>query len=106
MQQPRSIGHPLRRPIFGMVCALGIALSANVEAESISLAWDAPPGEVTGYIVHYGTQSEVYTQSVDVGKVTSHVVTGLTRGQVYYLVAQAYNAAGTSPFSGESADPR
>ncbi len=100
MQHTRSIGHSLRRPIFGLVCALSIALSGQAEAASISLAWDAPPEQVTGYIVHYGTQSGVYAQSVDVGPVTSYVVTGLTIRQ-YYFVVQAYNSAGTSPFSAE-----
>ena len=84
-----------------MVCALGIALSGQAEASSISLAWDAPPEQVTGYIVHYSTESGVYTLSVDAGNVTSYVATGLTTGQVYYFVVQAYNSAGTSPFSAQ-----
>ena len=88
-----------------MVCALGIALSGQAEAGSIWLAWDAPPEQVTGYIVHSGSQSGVYTQGVDVGNVTSYVVTGLTTGQVYYFVVQSYNDAGTSSFSAEVSGP-
>jgi len=88
-----------------MVCALVIAPSGHAEAESISLAWDSPPEQVTSYIVHYGTQSSVYTQNVDVGNVTSYVVTALTTGQVYYFVVQAYNSAGTSPFSEQVSGP-
>ena len=43
---------------------------------------------------------------LDVGNVTSYVVTALTTGQVYYFVVQAYNSAGTSPFSAEVSGPR
>ena len=72
-----------------------------MEASSISLAWNAPPEEVTGYIVRYGTESGEYTLDIDAGNVTSYVVTGLTTGQVYYFVVQAYNSAGISAFSAE-----
>jgi hypothetical protein len=85
-----------------MLIAFWLALSGQVEAASISLAWDAPPEQVDGYTIHYGTQSGVYTQSVDVGSVTTYAVSGLVIGQVYYFRVAAYNSAGTSPLSNEA----
>ena len=49
--------------------------------------------DLAGYKVHYGTASGSYTTSVDVHKVTTAIVTGLTAGQTYYFAATAYNAA-------------
>ncbi|HEX5679822.1 MAG TPA: choice-of-anchor U domain-containing protein, partial [Desulfobacterales bacterium] len=50
--------------------------------------------DLAGYKVHYGTASGSYTTVVDVHKVTTAVVTGLSAGQTYYFVVTAYNASG------------
>lgn len=68
---------------------------------TISLAWDAPTIDVNrnqlmdlaGYKLHYGTASGVYDHSVDVGNVTTYTLTGLTKGQVYYIYATAYDTS-------------
>jgi hypothetical protein len=61
-----------------------------------NLAWDPPDisTDVTGYMIHYGTASGSYSQSIDVGNTASYTVSNLTHGQTYYFAATAYNAAG------------
>ena len=101
MLHTRSIGHPRRRHIFWTVCALWIALSGQAEAQSISLAWDAPPETVATYYVGTGTQPGGPYTYEDVGNVTSYTVMALTMGQVYYFVVRAENSAGQSLDSAE-----
>ncbi|MEJ6906657.1 putative Ig domain-containing protein, partial [Bradyrhizobium japonicum] len=49
--------------------------------------------DLAGYKLSYGTQSGVYTTTIDVGKVTTYVFTP-PPGKLYYVVVQAYNTAG------------
>ncbi len=57
---------------------------------AIGLAWtaSATPG-VIGYRIVYGTDSGALTNSVEVGNVTSAIVSGLTPGQTYFLAVIA-----------------
>lgn len=89
-----------------MLCSalvLGFQLSV-LASQTVSLAWD-PSGEanVAGYVIHYGTQSGVYTNSVDVGNVTSASISVPADGSTYYFAATTYDSAGnTSAFSNET----
>ena len=59
----------------------------------VTLAWDAnPEPDIAGYRLHYGTESGVFPQMVDVGNVTTSVLT-LPKGGTYYAVVTAYNTA-------------
>jgi hypothetical protein len=67
---------------------------------TISLAWDAnSESDLAGYKLYYGTASGVYSNSVDVGMATqsggtvTYTLTGLTSGQIYYIVATAYDTS-------------
>jgi hypothetical protein len=70
---------------------------------TISLAWDAPATNedgspltvLSGYKVYYGTASGVYDHSVDVGNVTTYTLTGLTKGQTYYIAVTAIDTSDT-----------
>src|SRR5258705_6891059 len=66
--------------------ALLVLFRGTVEAGTVKLAWD-PNAEtdLAGYIVHYGTASGVYTNTIDVGYVTAWTVTGLTDGRQYFF---------------------
>jgi hypothetical protein len=74
---------------------------------SIELAWDASPDPaVTGYMVYYGTRSGIYENYRDTGSVSSNSVsfnlTGLAKGQTYYIVVTAYDTyRDESDFSNE-----
>jgi hypothetical protein len=79
-----------------------VGISAAAEAATVTLAWD-PNSEpdIAGYKLSYGTTSGQYTTTIDVGHVTTRTLTNLAGGVTYYFVLQAYNAAGTSPYSNE-----
>src|SRR6185437_6469199 len=64
------------------------------QAATLTLAWDANPEPVSGYILYWGSQSGQYTQSLDVGKTTSRSLNGLANNTPYYFIVRAYNSAG------------
>ena len=74
---------------LGLFVLTGIGHSANV-----SLAWNAnSEPNIAGYKVYYGTTSHVYDWVLDVGKVTTFTVTGLTAGLTYYFVVTTYDTS-------------
>jgi hypothetical protein len=63
---------------------------------AIRLAWDASPdSSVGGYWVYYGDRSGIYQSYADTGAVSttpvSFTLTGLAKGQTYYIVVSAYD---------------
>jgi hypothetical protein len=66
---------------------------------SVTLTWNAnsptgnPATTTTGYRVHFGTASGVYTQVTNVGNTTTATVSNLTPGLTYYFAITAYNSA-------------
>ncbi len=70
----------------------------------VTLAWDPnTEPDVAGYEVSYGTQSGVYSTTVDVGSVTSAPLT-LTSDSLYYFAVRAYTSSSPrlySPYSTE-----
>lgn len=53
----------------------------------------SPATSIAGYIIYYGNASGVYSNSNDVGNVTTYIVPALPDG-VYYFAVSAYNANG------------
>ncbi len=77
---------------------------APLEAQSVSLAWNASssPG-IASYVVRYGTASGVYSVATNVGNQTAATIAGLQAGQTYYLAVTARDSAGIeSPPSNET----
>jgi hypothetical protein len=83
-----------------------------------ALAWDAPISltdgsimtDVTGYKIYYGTESGVYTSSIDVGNKTRYPIADFSgvvavKGITYYITVTAYDADKTteSAYSNEIA---
>ena len=77
---------------------------------STYLSWVAPTTntdgsqltDLAGFRVYYGTSSESYSSSVDVGNVASCYVTGLGTGDTYYFAITAYDLIGNeSGYSNE-----
>jgi hypothetical protein len=77
--------------------------SSGESGGRIKLAWDpSSDPNVAGYKVYYGTSPGKYGNGFAVGNVTTYDLTGLIKGQKYYLVITAYNKAGKeSKFSTE-----
>ena len=64
------------------------------QAGSVTLAWNPnTDGNTTGYKIYWGFQPGVYTASLDVGNVTTRLLTGLLDGAPYYFVVRAYNSS-------------
>jgi hypothetical protein len=84
----------------GLLFLSGVQVSS---AAKVSLAWDTDPDPtVVGYKVYYGATSGVYTNSIDVGDVTSATLSNLVDGVTYYFSATAYDTTGLeSDYSAE-----
>ena len=73
--------------------------SSALFAGETTLSWDAPSTntdgtpltDLAGYIIHYGTATGDYSQSIDTGNVTTYQVTNLTDGITYYFTVTAYD---------------
>ncbi|HEY4706378.1 MAG TPA: CFI-box-CTERM domain-containing protein [Thermodesulfobacteriota bacterium] len=96
--------------IFAAISAVMLVPGAGWAGEA-ALAWAAPGTntngstltDLSGYKVHYGTQTGVYSKTVDVGNATTYKVQGLSAGTWYFAVT-AFNSAGReSPYSNEAA---
>ena len=80
---------------------------APPESRAVTLTWAAndPIENVTGYRIHYGLASRVYSGSKDVGNVTSYeleyIIPTLEEGKTYYLAATAYSDSAESDYSAE-----
>jgi len=95
----------LRGIQFSIVALLSLFLSNAFGVYSVNLSWNPPtqytdgspadPTAIGGYILYYGTESQHYTVSGDVGNVTTKTITGLLDGTTYYFVATAYDIGGT-----------
>lgn len=92
----------VRRALLGLFVFAFISSAAH--SAQVTLSWDANTETgLTGYVIHYGERSGVYGNKIDVGNVTTHVVTGLAEGKQYFYAVTAYDAARVeSPFSNEA----
>lgn len=64
-------------------------------SQSVTLVWDAnTETDLAGYIAYYGPASGVYTNAIDVGNVTTVLITNLLDRFTYYFVVTAYNTSG------------
>lgn len=96
--------------VLAVVLFLGI-LHTSIEGagaalpgtNSVTLAWSASSSpEVTGYRTYYGVASGVYSDSVEVGNMTTTTITGLSSGVTYFFAVTAVTAGGLeSDFSNE-----
>jgi len=90
---------------LSLFALLFLFLSNAFSFYSVTLSWDPPtqytdgspldPADIGGYILYYGTASQNYTVSVDVGDVTTKTIAGLLDTTTYYFVATAYDIMGT-----------
>jgi hypothetical protein len=66
-----------------------------VNAGRITLEWDpVSHPDLAGYMVYYGTFSDDYDESVDVGNWTSVTIEGLEEDLTYYFSVTAYSVNG------------
>src|SRR5882724_10495746 len=80
--------------LASIISFFGLLLQARA-ATSLTLAWDPSGGSgIAGYRLHYGTSSQSYSQTRDLGNTTTTTVSNLLLGQTYYFAVTDYNTAG------------
>ena len=82
-----------------------LGLAWTLRAADVTLDWALPTqyendtpvakGDIGGVTVYWGTSSSNYTDSLDVGLVSSCTITGLAQNVAYYIAASAYSTVGT-----------
>jgi hypothetical protein len=105
-----TIGN-LSMPLAAEVAKMGIATLATIAIspsppDSFRL-WDTGSGgsllatwqpgsesDLAGYVLYWGTASQVYTESVGLGLVSEYRVTGLANGTCYYATIIAVDSTG------------
>ena len=77
---------------------------AVLAVQNVALAWmPSSSTNVVGYKIYYGTASQNYDSSVEVGNTNVATISGLVEGTTYYFAAIAVDSAGEeSPFSNEA----
>ncbi|MGB7746176.1 MAG: fibronectin type III domain-containing protein [Verrucomicrobiia bacterium] len=72
-------------------------------AGTVTLAWrPSTDPTVVGYDIFQGTNSGVYTRTLDAGDATNITISGLVAGTTYYFAATTVDGTGMiSPFSNE-----
>lgn len=86
----RSSHAALCRRIFFGISIAAVLYGGVLHAGEVALRWDAPEAEVSGYKIHYGTESRNYTQSIDVANTLEARITDLEENATYYFAATAY----------------
>src|SRR4029077_17368730 len=79
---------------FGAVFVVLCTLAETRASQSVSLAWDrSEDPSVSGYRLHCGTHSRVYTQTIEVGNATTTLISNLVEGATYFFAVGAYRTA-------------
>ena len=87
--------------IFMLFC-LAFGVVHPLHGQSITLQWNPnPEADLDGYFLHYGTQSRMYSQTLNVGDTTEYTVDNLIAGTMYFFAISAYDTAGNSSLLSE-----
>jgi len=80
--------------ILAGIMFLGMFNENPVQAgQSVTLGWQpSSDTNVVGYNIYYGSASQVYTNTINVGDVAGVTIDGLADGTTYYFGATSYNA--------------
>lgn len=84
--------------------------STTVTGSNVTIAWTPPTQntdgsaltDLVGYKIHYGTESQTYTDTVSVNNpgIANYVVQNLPAG-TYYFAVTAYNSAGVESLASD-----
>lgn len=79
-----------------VIVACLLLCASNLNAQTLTVVWDAPPVPVAGYVVYVGTASGVYDTVASAGSALSWTHPGpIVPGQRYYAAVASVDAAGT-----------
>ena len=78
-----------------IICSsLFFILSSNVYADDVTITWKPNgEGDLAGYNLYWGTTSRNYKNSVDVGNKITYTISGLNKGETYYIAVTAYDTS-------------
>lgn len=98
-------GRGWRATTLGSLVGIGLLLGMPLlaAADSVTLTWQRnTEADLAGYKIHIGSSPRAYTQTIDVGHVTTFGVSGLSPGQTYFFSITAYDIfANESGYSAE-----
>ncbi len=80
--------------VISLILFLTLLFCSIESVAQIKLAWDPNiEPDLAGYKVYYGTASRTYRTPINVGKVTTYTLNGLSPAVVYYVAVTAYDTA-------------
>lgn len=80
-----------------------LTVGSTTTASAI-VSWNAnSESDLSGYKIYYGTASGNYSTSINVGKVTTYTVNGLSTGRTYYFAVAALDQAGNESVKSDEA---
>lgn len=78
-----------------LLLALCGGVGSRAFAQSVELTWNpSPDNDIVGYVVYYGTQSGVYSNTYTVYDGTDAVIPNLQSGVTYYFAVAALDVYG------------
>ena len=81
---------------------IAIFISVNAWGASATCEWDAvADDDLAGYRIHWGTETGVYTNTVDVKSVTIFKVNDLPDGKIFFAATSYDTADNESGYSNE-----
>lgn len=91
------------KKILALITVFMIMFCNTAYSAQVTLSWNPnSESDLAGYKVYYGNPSRSYSTTIDVGNVTSYIVTGLIEGDTYFFAATAYDFSGNeSGYSNE-----
>ena len=96
LSSPDLRAYARARMVLINLVVLSLWTVSTLCASTVTATWAAnPEASVVGYRLSYGTVSGTYTTTIDVGNVTTNVMS-VPGGQTYYFAVQAYNSSGLS----------
>ncbi len=92
---PWQTATPVVSSYFGATTVSGLGAVNVGDGTSLQVSYTPPGGGAAGYIVEWDTASNPtnYQFAVDAGNVTTHRITGLTTGTLYYINVVPYDAS-------------
>jgi hypothetical protein len=80
--------------VFALIFLLGV-IAQTMMARSVELAWEpSSDNDLAGYRLYFGTASNVYSYSLDLGDLTNTMIKGLDNDASYFFIITAYTTTG------------